>query len=90
MSSHISAHDGSDGSENVGAASAAKGVGNTRKGCARRSSSGRCTMGRTGPLVAGSSICHNGDSGRARAMAEESEWCSRLDSSSLKFDKALG
>lgn len=70
--SQMSDSDGIDGSE-TGMASAAKGVGSMRKGCARRCSSGRFRTGRAGPLRPGSSVCHSGGSGRARAMAME--WC---------------
>lgn len=69
MPSHMSPRDGNDGRESEGIASAAKGVGSMRKGCERRCRKGRLSTGRTGPLrVAGSSVCHSGGSGRARAI----------------------
>lgn len=69
--SQISLSEGIRGSSRAGMASAAKGVGRTRKGCDRRCSSGRFRTGRTGRLGvrAGSSVCHKGGSGRARAIA---------------------
>ena len=71
MPSQMSPNDGSDGSASDGMASAAKGVGRVRNGCERRCNSGRFRTGRTVPLglMAGSSVCHSGGSGRARAMA---------------------
>lgn len=68
MPSHISDSDGIDGIESEGIASAPKGVENAPNGCGRRCRKGRCHAGRTGPLRAGSSVCHSGGSGRASAM----------------------
>ena len=70
MPSHISVREGNEGSESDGIASPANGVGsNVRNGCERRWRSGRFRTGRTGPLRAGSSVCHSGGIGRARAMS---------------------
>ena len=65
MPFHMSASDGSDGSDSEGNASAPKGVLNGR---ARRCRKGELRTGRMGPLSPGSSVCHSGGSGRASAM----------------------
>jgi hypothetical protein len=71
MPSQISPSDGNEGKCMAGIANAANGVGNVRNGCARRCRNGRFRTGRTGPLTAGSSVCHSGGSGRASAMVME-------------------
>lgn len=68
MPSQISASDGIDGSDNDGSASAPNGVLSAPKGCDRRCRNVRFSVGRTGALRAGKSVCHSGGSGRASAI----------------------
>lgn len=78
MPSQMSANDGNEGRDNEGIASAPKGV---AKDCERRCRNGTVGKGRTAPLRPGSSVCHSGGSGRARAiivMYRCIAWCAGL------------
>lgn len=77
--SHMSANEGIFGRDSEGIASAPKGVLRAPKGCARRCSRGAFRTGRAEALNPGSSVCHSGGSGRARAIVAESwRWCCKL------------